>query len=169
MQFTTKPFIDAQTIQQRLETLVSEVCQSFPRVQSGVTLVSVTGSSRLLTEYFATVVRRQGIDVVVLDAEDLPRAQWIVNNAHQWLETCILIQDVSSTAEQIQRLFSFCTNHLDIPVKTLIVLSKRTEDIEILSWEPDWIGFHIPNEYVVGWGMGMHKQLQTLASIKVLA
>lgn len=169
MQFTTKPFIDAQTIQQRLETLADQVVDSFPSVQAGVTLVSVTDSSRLLTEHFAAVVRRQSVDVVVLDAEDVPRAQWIVNNANQWLESCILIQDVSSTAEQIQRLFSFCRDNLDIPVRTLIVLSKRNEDVDVPSWEPDWIGFHIPNEYVVGWGMGIHKQLQTLASIQVLA
>ena len=167
--FITKPFIDAPVIQQRLETLVEQMRDSFPAMSSGVTLVSVTESSKRLVEQFATIIRRYEIDVVLLEAEDFPRAQWLIDNDHQWLESCILIQDVSSTGEQIQELSTFCADHLAIPVRTVIVLSKPNDDVDSSMWEPDWVGFHIPNEYVVGCGMGVHEKLQTLSSIQVLA
>ena len=167
MQFTTKPFLDEDVVQQRIQSLINEVVSSVPSCLNGVTIVAATQSSIQFANLFSTAFRFQGIDTIVLTGPEEPSSKWLVNNQSSWLTACLMLQDVSSTGQHLKSLQELCLEHLSIPVRTIIMLSKHQEYES--DWEPDWTGFCIPNEYVVGCGMDINGQLGALGSIKVLA
>ena len=167
MQFTTKPFIDETIVQQRIQTLISNILSSIPSVLDGVTVVAATSSSLQFANLFSAAFQFRGIESIVLTAGEEPSSKWLVDNESSWLASCLILQDVTSTGHNLKSLQQLCVENLDIPIRTIVMLSKHQEDES--DWEPDWTGFCIPNEYVVGCGMNINGQLGALGSIKVLA
>ena len=164
MQFTTKPFIDEAIVQQRIQTLIAELLSSVPSSSDGVTIVAATPSSLQFAKLFSTSFQFRGIESIVLTAGEEPSSKWLVENESSWLTSCLILQDVTSTGLHLKSLQQLCVEHLAIPIRTIVMLSKHQEDES--DWEPDWTGFCIPNEYVVGCGMDINGQLGALGSIK---
>ena len=167
MQFTTKPFIDETIVQQRIQTLIADILSSVPSSLDGVTIVAATPSSLQFANLFSNAFRFQGIESMVLTAPIEPSSKWLVEHQSSWLTACLMLQDVSSTGQHLKGLQEFCIEHLSIPIRTIVMLSKHQESEA--DWKPDWTGFCIPNEFVVGCGMDINGQLGALGSIKVLA
>lgn len=167
MQITTKPFIDETQLENRLVALRNQIASETSISQSGLTLVACTESSTDLTRRLFNLCLEMGIEVSFVQAPVEWTADWVVQHASKWNGCCVLVQDVSNTGAHLQSIEQFCQAHLDCVVRTLIVLDKRED--EEMSWSPTWVGFHIPNEFVVGCGMGLHGQLKGLNSIQVLA
>ena len=167
MNFSTKPFIDEATIQQRIQTLVTDVVKSVPAFSEGVTVVAATHSSVQFAKLFSAAFRYRGVESVVLNGAVQATPKWLIDNQSTWLNACLILQDVSSTGQHLKELQDLCTVHLPIPIRTVVMLSKHQESES--DWSPDWTGFCIPNEFVVGCGMDINGQLAALGSIKVLA
>lgn len=167
MQFTTKPFLSEEIIKQRIQALVYAILSSDPAFLEGITLVAATQSSIQFATLFANAFQERSVPCMVLDGDVDATPQWLLDNATVWLNACLILQDVSSTGEHVRSLQELCRVHLDIPVRAALMLSKHHEDST--EWQPDWTGFCIPNEYVVGCGMEVNGQLGLSNSIKVLA
>ena len=167
MNFSTKPFIDETIIQQRIQSMVSDIAQSVPSFAEGVTVVAATSSSMQFARLFSAAFQSQGVDSVILDGPVQVSPKWLVDNQSVWLNACLILQDVSSTGLHLKSLQELCTDHLEIPIRTVMMLSKHQENEA--DWTPDWTGFCIPNEFVVGCGMDINGELAALGSIKVLA
>ena len=167
MNFSTKPFIDETIIQQRIQTLVNDVMKSELSFSEGVTVVAATASSVQFAKLFCSAFQFKGVESIVVQGVVDAAPKWLVDNQSSWLNACLILQDVSSTGQHLKKLHYLCTEHLSIPVRTVMMLSKHQESE--MAWSPDWTGFCIPNEFVVGCGMNINGQLGTLGSIKVLA
>ena len=167
MNFSTKPFIDEAIVQQRIHTLVNDVMNTDPDFSDGVTVVAATTSSIQFAKLFSAAFQCKGVECTVLSGAVDVTPKWLVENQRVWLNACLILQDVSSTGHHLKNLQDLCAEHLNIPVRTVMMLSKHQESET--SWRPDWTGFCIPNEFVVGCGMDINGQLGTLGSIKVLA
>ena len=167
MTFSTKPFIDETIIQHRIQTLVAEIVDSIPLFSEGVTVVAATTSSMQFATLFSSAFQFQGVESVVINGDVQATPKWLVENQSTWLNACLILQDVSSTGQHLRGLQDLCIEHLHIPIRTVIMLSKHQESAS--DWSPDWTGFCIPNEFVVGCGMNINGQLGALDSIKVLA
>ena len=167
VQFTTKPFIDETIVQQRIQTLIADIVSSVPSSLEGVTIVAATSSSMQFANLFSAAFRFQGIDSIVITGPEEPSSKWLVENQTSWMTASVILQDVSSTGQHLKSLQELCIEHLSIPIRTVVMLSKHQENES--DWEPDWTGFCIPNEFVVGCGMDINGQLGALGSIKVLA
>lgn len=167
MQFTTKPFLSEEIIQQRIQTLVHDILSSDPSFGEGITLVVTTQSSIQFARLFANTFQEHNVECTVLDQDVAATTQWLLEHSNVWLNSCLILQDVSSTGEHVRALEELCCLHLNIPVRTAVMLSKHHD--EDTEWEPDWTGFCIPNEYVVGCGMDVNGQFGMSNSIKVLA
>ena len=167
MNFSTKPFIDETIIQQRIQTMVSDISTSVPLFSEGVTVVAATASSMQFASLFSSAFQRKGIDSVVLNGAVEATPKWLVDNQSTWLNACVILQDVSSTGQHLRKLQHLCLEHLNIPIRTVMMLSKNQEGES--DWKPDWTGFCIPNEFVVGCGMDINGEMAALGSIKVLA
>jgi len=167
MQFTTKPLIDAAVIDQRLQSLVAQVLATIHSVGEGITMLVATESSETFAHTFCRLFLAQDIPCNIVHNYGVPTAKWITEQ--NWLGTMIIVQDVSSTGQHLATLKTAFSEQLPFEVYTLSVLYKYQASTNVCYPLPDWVGFNIPNEFVIGCGMGAHGLGGQSTSIQVLA
>lgn len=168
MQFTTKPLIDAPAIDQRLQSLVAQVIAKITPMRDGITMLVATESSHTFAENFCRLFLAQDIPCNIVCNYSLPTAKWVTEQ--NWLGTMIIVQDVSSTGQHLATLKTTYSEQLPFEVYTLSVLYKYQAPTNEEEYPvPDWVGFNIPNEFVIGCGMDAHGHGGQSASIQVLA
>ena len=101
--------------------------ESVPSFAEGVTVVAATSSSAQFARLFSAF-QKQGVDSVVLDGPSQVSPKWLVDNQSVWLNACLILQDVSSTGLHLKGLQELCTEHLKIPIRTVMMLSKHQEN-----------------------------------------
>ena len=81
-------------------------------------------------------------------------------------DAVILVDDIVDSGETAQTLISLLNDAGAAPIRLASLLSKpsrRTVDVAI-----DYLGFEIPNEFVVGYGMDYSGAFRNLPDIRVL-
>ena len=167
LQNKIKPLITQRHLQDRVVDLGREIQVKWS--ETSITLVAVSTSSQLVTQDLAEYLGDTCSCLALpLNSAGQPEiiASWIVEQQRYWEGVCILVQEVSDTGETLLQLRERLFPLLDIPVETLVLLQKKTKDP--YAFCPDYIGFSIPDEFVVGYGMGLRGQFSQLPHIAVL-
>lgn len=170
MHFTTRTLLTNDVIQQRLNSLAVQVVGDFisNQTMSGrfLTVVAVTNSSTALLENFCAFVETLGWTVTVLTVSEPLSAHWFVTQKFAWDGGCILFQDVSSSGETLLNTKNIFQQYLDIPVASCCMFRKGASEDQISM--PNYIGFSIPDDFIVGCGLDANGQFQERTDVSVL-
>ena len=88
---------------------------------------------------------------------------WIDRNQELLRENCILIQDIVDSGQTLFSLLQNFKSQAVHKVRSVCLLNKKCN--RTIDVEPDYTGFSIPDEYVVGYGMGLKGKVNHLKHI----
>ena len=78
----------------------------------------------------------------------------------------LLVDDIFDTGHTLQKLIELMNNHEPLSVQTAVLLRKHgRQEVEL---EPDFVGFDIPNEFVVGYGLDYQDAYRNLPFVAAL-
>ena len=78
----------------------------------------------------------------------------------------LLVDDILDTGNTITRLVAHLREKGAATVKTCVLLRKRGR--QTVPFEPDYVGFEIPDEFVIGYGLDYNDEYRHLPFIAVL-
>lgn len=94
---------------------------------------------------------------LAIDAEHLPE----LAGRH-----VLLLDDIFDTGHTLQELVSQLRRHEPESIRTAVLLRKQgRQQVEL---EPDWVGFDIPDEFVVGYGLDYDDLYRNLPCLMAL-
>ena len=77
----------------------------------------------------------------------------------------LLVDDILDTGFTLKNIRELFLDRGALSVRTCILLNKHVSGK--LFTEPDWVGFEIPDEYVIGYGMDSNEDFRNLPMIAV--
>jgi len=78
----------------------------------------------------------------------------------------LLIDDILDTGRTLKHMVDHLRNLGTASVRTAVLLRKKGR--QVVAIEPDFVGFEIPNEFVVGYGLDYDDEYRNLPFIGVL-
>ena len=78
-------------------------------------------------------------------------------------EHCIVIEDIVETGHTLEVLFEYLDQFSPKSLRSVSLLDKPSNRDHRVR--PDYIGFSIPNEFVVGYGLDLQGKYRALAHI----
>jgi hypoxanthine phosphoribosyltransferase len=79
----------------------------------------------------------------------------------------ILLDDILDTGRTLTKLKSFLETFSPIEVKTCVFLDKPSR--RVVQCEGDFVGFNVPDEFVVGYGLDFNEYYRNLPYIGTLS
>lgn len=171
---TDKPYvidemISAKTIAARIEELSREIASEF----DGTSKLVVVGLLRGSFVFIADLVRELDLPVEVDfleassygDAMQSSREVRILKDLRGQIEgrDVLVVEDIVDTGHTLTHVTRLLNSRNPSRLKTIALLdkpSRREEDIRA-----DWIGFEIPDEFVVGYGIDFAQRNRNLPFI----
>ena len=170
MQLTTRTLLTNETIQSRMRTLADGVVQDLSAKQQvlveSVTVVAVTNTGMVLLQSFCEQLQSLGWTVTVLTIPEKVSAQWFLEHQSAWCGSCVLFQDVSTTGETLEKIANVFSQFLHLPILTCCMFKKTTHSQS--NFKVEYIGFSIPNDFIVGCGLPANGQFQERTDVSVL-
>jgi hypoxanthine phosphoribosyltransferase len=78
----------------------------------------------------------------------------------------LLVDDIFDTGNTISKVYHYLEEMQPTSIKTCVLLEKKAR--RIVEFEVDWVGFQIPDEFVVGYGLDYAQRYRNLRCIGVL-
>ena len=78
----------------------------------------------------------------------------------------LIVDDIFDTGYTMTALFSYLNDHRPASLRSMVLLRKHGR--KAVSMEPDHVGFEIPNEFVVGYGLDYHDAFRNLPYVAAL-
>lgn len=164
-----KPMFTAQEIQRRLKELAALIAK-----QEGRHLYAIVVLKGSLV-FFADLARELHAQQVVVEYDTLEIASYegakssgkvnLVKDVHKLqYPDVLLIEDVADTGLSLQYLMDHLRKHGAKTVKSIVLFCKERSKVK-----PDYVGFHIPNVYIVGYGIDYNQRYRELPYVGVLA
>lgn len=152
MNIKITPFISQEAIQKRIRELGESIAQKHP--MEGIVLVS----SDELEDHFVRDLK-----------QSIGERATIAKRSEEWKKqdkNCIfLVQCLSESGHRLEQLHSQFERDKTSLVFSVCLLQRITS--EKIIRKPDYLGFSIPNEFVVGYGMGVQGEYDSLPHIAI--
>lgn len=171
---TDKPYvidemISAKTIAARIEDLCREIRDEY----TDTSKLIVVGLLRGSFVFIADLVRELDLPVEVDfleassygDAMESSREVRILKDLRGQIEgrDVLVVEDIVDTGHTLSHVLHLLESRNPAKLKTIALLDKPTRrEVEIKS---DWIGFEIPDEFVVGYGIDFAQRNRNLPYI----
>ncbi|MBI1248361.1 hypoxanthine phosphoribosyltransferase [bacterium] len=78
----------------------------------------------------------------------------------------LVVDDIFDTGRTLQNVLASIEAEAPTSVRSLVLLSKS--DRHEVAMRPDFVGFHIPNEFVVGYGLDYQDMYRNLPFVAAL-
>ena len=79
----------------------------------------------------------------------------------------LIVEDIIDTGKTMQALLSLVKRHNPKMVKVASLLVKRTP--RSVSYRPDFVGFEIPDKFVVGYALDYNEHFRDLNHVCVIS
>ena len=161
--------IDADTISRRVDELAHQINEAYANIEGRLILVGVLKGSFILT---ADLCRKLTIDHVVdfiaLSSYTGDRSSGNVRLLMDTRENMedkhvLIIEDILDSGYTLDYLIRNFKARKPASVKTLVLLDKP--DRHTVPVEINYVGFTIPDVWVVGYGLDYNEQHRTLPYI----
>lgn len=165
--------LDREAIEQRVVELAAEISALYQHVDSLVLVGILKGSFIFLADLARHLSIPHRIEFMAVssygDAITSSGAVRIMLDLRRPIvgEHVIIVEDIVDTGLTLRYLIDNLRSRQAASVKTVVLLSKpvrREVDVHV-----DYLGFEIPNEWVVGYGLDYAEQYRTLPYIGVLS
>ena len=80
----------------------------------------------------------------------------------------LILEDIYDTGKSLQYTYNHLLSKNPASVKICTLLDKPERRCPHITLQPDWIGFTIPNEFVVGYGLDFNEHYRNLPYVGVL-
>jgi len=154
-----KMFISEEALRRRVLELGKHIRKDIGEKQ--ITLICVFNEACDFGKDLITAIGGD-VRVVFVSKADFNN-EWSRHNQDILQGGCILIQDIVDSGQTLLSLIQNVKSQTIDKVLSVCLLNKkgnRTVDVE-----PDYTGFSIPDEYVVGYGMGLKGRFNNLPHI----
>ena len=177
LQDIEKVLLDTSVIQKRVESLAAEIVRDLESaLDDGESLMIVpvlTGSLIFVSDLVRLLPQRVRIDVVTVTsypgqatesqgAEIIGSVPEDLTGAH-----VLIVDDIFDTGRTVDLLRSRFRELHPASLKVCVLLRKP--DRSVVSEQPDYIGFDIPDEFVVGYGLdfdGYYRNLPCIGTLR---
>ena len=161
--------IDRQTIQRRVEVLAAQLAADYP-VTEIVLMPLLTGSIIFLADLVRHLPIRMKIDVLAVSSYR--------GTAHQGTRVLyptrfdvagkhvLVIDDILDSGRTLKTVTDLLRTQDAASVKSCVLLKKKLSQAP--AAEADYVGFEIPDEFVVGYGLDFDGYYRNLPDIAVL-
>ena len=161
--------ISAKAIAARIEDLAREIAAEF----SGTDKLVVVGLLRGSFVFIADLVRELNLPVEVDfleassygDAMESSREVRILKDIRGKIEgrDVLVVEDIVDTGHTLSQVTRYLHTRKPARLKTIALLDKPSR--REVDFRADWIGFSIPDEFVVGYGIDFAQRNRNLAYI----
>lgn len=161
--------ISAKTIAARIEDLSREIRDEF----RGTDKLIVVGLLRGSFVFIADIVRELDLPVEVDflevssygDAMESSREVRVLKDLRGKIEgrDVLVVEDIVDTGHTLAHVTKFLGNRNPARLKTIALLDKPSR--REVDFTADWIGFSIPDEFVVGYGIDYAQRNRNLPYI----
>lgn len=79
----------------------------------------------------------------------------------------LLVDDILDTGHTLSKVARLLSSHEPASLRTCVLLEKHGR--KQVQFQPDFVGFHIPDEFVVGYGLDYAQRYRNLRCIGVLS
>lgn len=166
-----RTLIETNRLAERVTQLAGEVRQhhgSAPLTVLGV----MTGSLVLLADLIRQL--EMPLRVGVLQARSYRGTQTVAGDLRLSIDMLpeiagmdvIVVDDIFDTGNTLSGVVESLRPLAPRSIRTLVLLSKT--DRHQVSWRPDFVGFEIPNEFVVGYGLDYQDLYRNLPYVAAL-
>ena len=80
----------------------------------------------------------------------------------------LILEDIYDTGKSLQYTYNHLMSKNPASVKICTLLDKPERRFPHITLQPDWVGFTIPNEFVVGYGLDFAEHYRNLPYVGVL-
>ena len=80
----------------------------------------------------------------------------------------LILEDIFDTGKSLQFTYDYIMTKDPASVKIVTLLDKPEGRLEGITVQADYIGFSIPNEFVVGYGLDFNEQYRNLPYVGIL-
>lgn len=162
--------ISPEQIARRLDELTREIAQKVSRDREILVLVVMDGALMLAADlvrrlphavclaFIKASSYRAGITSgeLMLDREGVPEVQG---------KDVLLIDDILDSGKTLKAIHSLLIAGKPASLNTLVLLRKELQNPE---FDADWVGFTVPDRFVVGYGMDWAGHLRHLPGVHFL-
>tara|TARA_R100001530_G_scaffold71968_2_gene50910 strand:- start:233 stop:775 length:543 start_codon:yes stop_codon:yes gene_type:complete len=172
---STRPYvidqmISAKAIAARIEELSEEIKQAFPPDQRIVVVGLLRGSFVFIAD-LVRELRDRDVEVDFLEASsygdgmDSSREVRILKDLRGAIEgrNVLVVEDIVDTGHTLNHVMHLLESRNPAKIRTIALLDKPTR--REVDFRADWIGFEIPDEFVVGYGIDYAQRNRNLPFI----
>lgn len=80
----------------------------------------------------------------------------------------LILEDIYDTGKSLQYTYNHLMSKNPASVKICTLLDKPERRYPHITLQPDWVGFTIPNEFVVGYGLDFNEHYRNLPYVGIL-
>lgn len=162
--------ISAKAIAARIEELSEEIKQAFPPDQRIVVVGLLRGSFVFIAD-LVRELRDRDVEVDFLEASsygdgmDSSREVRILKDLRGAIEgrNVLVVEDIVDTGHTLNHVMHLLESRNPAKIRTIALLDKPTR--REVDFYADWIGFEIPDEFVVGYGIDYAQRNRNLPFI----
>jgi hypoxanthine phosphoribosyltransferase len=165
--------IDADTIAAKVKHMAAQISATYQGVDELIMVCILNGAFRFtadleehltipynidfmsLSSYPSTSTTATGEVRVLLDVK---------NSLHS--KHVLIVEDIIDTGHTLNYLYQMLGTKHPATLRSCALVSKT--EVREVDVRVDWIGFHVPNEWLVGYGLDWHNKYRMLPYVGVL-
>jgi len=165
--------IDEQTIAARVRELATEISSAYRDGDELVIVCILNGAFRFAADLEAQLDIPHNVDFMSLSSYPSTSTEAtgevrvlldVKNSLHS--KHVLIVEDIVDTGYTLSYLHQMLGTKHPASVRTCALVSKS--EMRRVEVDVDWIGFHVPSEWLVGYGLDWHNQYRGLPYIGVL-
>ncbi len=165
--------IDAETIAAKVKHLAAQISATYQGGDELILVCILNGAFRFTADLEAQLTVPYNIDFMSLssypsasvEASGEVRVLLDVKNSLHGKHV-LIIEDIIDSGYTLNYLYQMIGTKHPASLRSCALVSKT--EVRKVDVKADWIGFHVPNEWLVGYGLDWHNQYRTLPYIGVL-
>lgn len=164
--------LDEGQIRRRVETLAQEICADYGDECRLVLLAPLKGSVVFLADLMRQLARPITISFVLAssygnstESSGVPELQMDMCGDLSGADV-LVVEDIIDTGRTLQRLVAAIRSRGAASVKVCCLLDKPAR--RVVELRPDYVGFEIADDFVVGYGLDFAEQHRNLPYVAVL-
>ena len=161
--------ISAKSIAARIEELSSEIEREFRDMDKLVVVGLLRGSFIFIADLVRELDLPVEVDFIEAssygDAMESSREVRIFKDLRGRIEDrdVLIVEDIIDTGHTLHHVMDFLVSKHPARLKSIALLDKPAR--REVDYKPDWIGFEIPDEFVVGYGIDFAQRNRNLPYI----
>lgn len=157
-------------IEKRISELAKEIEKDFSDEE--VTIFCVLKGSFMFTSDLVKFIKNIKCEIEFIKASSYDKIESTGTVKLTYVDinienkNVIIVEDILDTGLTLQTLTEFLTQYKPKTLKTCVLLDKKEK--RKVEFEADYIGFEIPDKFVIGYGLDYDEKFRNLSEIYYL-